>query len=229
MKISELGLGVSEGKLKYKDEKLLKLVEKFDPQKISPFFVEFVGENFADSECIAVLKEKLLDLLIVDMEKIEGRLGRISDEAQKQLLERCLKSLEKEMPLCDVEFNPQELLIVKELALLSFKPTLIVETAFEVNELIEKILKKSATVFFYTAGKKEVKAWPFKKGLDVVSCAGKIHSDLARGFIKAEIVNFEDFKDVHNMQEAKEKGVVKLVDRDYIVQDGDILDIRFNV
>ncbi len=62
-----------------------------------------------------------------------------------------------------------------------------------------------------------------------MTCAGKIHSDLARGFIKADIVSYEDFLQVYNMQEARSKGLVKLVDRDYTIQEGDIIEIRFNI
>jgi len=64
---------------------------------------------------------------------------------------------------------------------------------------------------------------------DIVTCAGKIHSDLARGFIKADIVSYDDFMQVYNMQEARSKGLVKLVDRDYIIREGDIIEIRFNI
>ena len=64
---------------------------------------------------------------------------------------------------------------------------------------------------------------------DIVTCAGKIHSDLARGFIKADIVSYQDFMQVYNMQEARTKGLVKLVDRDYTIRAGDIIEIRFNV
>ena len=72
-------------------------------------------------------------------------------------------------------------------------------------------------------------AWPVKEGSDIVTCAGKIHSDLARGFIKADIVRYEDLIKVFNWQEARTKGLVRVVDRDYIIQAGDVIEIRFNV
>ena len=87
----------------------------------------------------------------------------------------------------------------------------------------------ASIVFFYTAGKKEVHAWPVPEGADIVSCAGKIHSDLARGFIKADIVSYQDLIGVHNLQEARSKGLVKLVDRDYAIRPGDVVEIRFNI
>ena len=68
-----------------------------------------------------------------------------------------------------------------------------------------------------------------KKGEIVLEAAGKIHSDLKRGFIKAEVVNCKDLDNFFNMAEAKAKGLVKLVDRDYVMRENDIIEIRFNV
>jgi ribosome-binding ATPase YchF (GTP1/OBG family) len=133
------------------------------------------------------------------------------------------------VPLCDVQFTEAELALLKILAPLSLKPTLIAAEAPEVNDAIARLLKKSGLIFFYTADKKEVHAWPVQRDSDIVTCAGRIHSDLARGFIKADIVNYDDFLQVYNMQEARAKGLVKLVDRDYTIHEGDIIEIRFNV
>ncbi|MFH1460220.1 MAG: DUF933 domain-containing protein [Candidatus Omnitrophota bacterium] len=229
MKISCLGVDIENGKIKYQDERLVKLTEKFDPKKISPFFAEFVGENFSGSDCIIVARDKILDFLIMDMEKVDTRMNNTKDEAEKKIWQKLQQYLEKEVPVCDIEFNAEEFSKVKELAPLSLKPTLVVEGEIEINDLIIQAFSKSGMMFFYTAGKKEVRSWPVKKNSDIITCAGKIHSDLARGFIKAEIINFKDFINFHNMQEAKANGLVKLVDRDYIVQEGDIIDIRFNV
>ncbi|OGL43941.1 MAG: hypothetical protein A2161_09875 [Candidatus Schekmanbacteria bacterium RBG_13_48_7] len=84
-------------------------------------------------------------------------------------------------------------------------------------------------MFFYTVGKQEVHAWLVQKYTDAVSCAGKIHTDLARGFIKAELLSCEDMMTVHNMHEARTRKLTKLVDRDFIIPMNSILDIRFNV
>jgi len=230
MKVACLGVDVQEGKTKYEDPKLLKLVEKFSSDKVSSYFFEFVGGNYIKADAIAVSTEKLLDFLILDMEKIETRINNTTDETEKQILQKCLQNLEKEIPLCDVEFQESELVVLRALAPLSLKPTLIIgDRNIPISALIEEVLKKSNNIFFYTAAKKEVKAWLVKKDSQAIECAGKIHSDLARGFIKAEIVNFTDFESCHNMNDAKSKGLVKLVDKDCPVRDGDILDIKFNV
>jgi ribosome-binding ATPase YchF (GTP1/OBG family) len=128
-----------------------------------------------------------------------------------------------------VDFSDEELTLLKTLAPLSLKPTVIAASQPEINDAIEQVLHKAGIVFFYTADKKEVHAWPVKENSDIVTCAGKIHSDLARGFIKAEIVSYEDLMSVYNWQEARTKGLVRLVDRDYTIREGDVIEIRFNV
>ena len=229
MKVCTIGLDLPEGKVKYHDEKFVELVKKCDPLKVTPFYVEFIQDDFVHADAFVVAADRVLDLLILDMEKLEGRRDRTDDPMEKALLAKCLERLEEEQPLCDVTFSPEESSLLKTLAPLSLKPTLLVSEAMEVNEIITKILAKAQTVFFYTVGKKEVHAWPVPRHADIVTCAGKIHTDLARGFIKADIVKYDDFLNVFNMQEARTKKLVHLVDRDYHIEDGDIVEIRFNV
>ncbi|WP_347490516.1 redox-regulated ATPase YchF [Desulfoscipio sp. XC116] len=82
---------------------------------------------------------------------------------------------------------------------------------------------------FFTVGEDEVKAWTIPVGLNAKSAAGKIHSDLERGFIRAEVVAFDDLHGLGSMNKVKEKGLARLEGKDYMVKDGDILNIRFNV
>lgn len=82
---------------------------------------------------------------------------------------------------------------------------------------------------FFTVGDDEVKAWTIKKGTDAKRAAGKIHSDLERGFIKAEVVKYRDLADLGSMAKSKEKGLYRLESKEYIVEDGDIINFRFNV
>ena len=229
MKICSIGFDLPAGKVKYQDERVIALDQKLSPKKISPFYVEFTCEDFNHCDGFLVARERLWDLLILDMEKLEGRRDRTADAAEKELMTKCLNCLEQEIPLCDGDFSGAELSLLKTLAPLSLKPTLILDQAPELNDAITLILKKSGIIFFYTADKKEVHAWPVVQHSDIVTCAGKIHSDLARGFIKADIVNYDDFIQVYNMQEARSKGLVKLVDRDYTIHEGDIIEIRFNI
>jgi ribosome-binding ATPase YchF (GTP1/OBG family) len=224
-----LGLDLPEGKVKYQDERVIGLDRKFAAHKVTPFYAEFIKDDRQQGDAFIVSREKVLDLLILDMEKLETRRDRSTDDKEKKLLDRCLKYLEEGTPLCDLEFEPEEAALLKALAPLSLKPTVIVESEPEVNAAIEMVLHKAGITFFYTADKKEVHAWPVKENSDIVTCAGKIHSDLARGFIKAEIVSYQNLMSVYNWHEARTKGLMRLVDRDYTIREGDVIEIRFNV
>jgi len=82
---------------------------------------------------------------------------------------------------------------------------------------------------FFTVGEDEVKAWPIRKGSDALTAAGKIHTDIARGFIRAEVVSYADLVAQGSMKACREQGLVRLEGKDYIVQDGDIVHFRFAV
>lgn len=82
---------------------------------------------------------------------------------------------------------------------------------------------------FFTVGEDEVRAWTVRRGATAVEAAGAIHSDLARGFIRAEVISYEDMIACGTLAEARKRGKLRLEGRDYAVQDGDILNIRFNV
>ncbi len=84
-------------------------------------------------------------------------------------------------------------------------------------------------VSFLTVGKDEVRAWTIREGTAAVKAAGKVHSDIERGFIRAEVVAYEDFVSAGSMAAAKEKGKVRQEGKQYVVQDGDIINFRFNV
>ena len=82
---------------------------------------------------------------------------------------------------------------------------------------------------FFTVGKDEVRAWTFRKGMKAPACAGIIHSDFERGFIKAEVTSFNDLEELGNEKAVKENGKLRLEGKDYEMQDGDICYFRFNV
>lgn len=84
-------------------------------------------------------------------------------------------------------------------------------------------------ITFLTAGEQECRAWTVEKGSTAPEAAGKIHSDMEKGFIRAEVVSFEDLKRVGSMAAAREEGLLRLEGKDYIVQDGDVCHFRFNV
>jgi hypothetical protein len=82
---------------------------------------------------------------------------------------------------------------------------------------------------FLTAGPKESRAWTIKAGATAPQAAGVIHTDFERGFIKAEVVSYDDLIDAGSMAEAKSRGKVRIEGKDYVMQDGDVVEFRFNV
>lgn len=229
MKIGFTSVDLPEGKVKYQDDGLQALIEKDHPKKISPYYVEFLKDEFVRVNAIVVPKANILDLLILDMEKIESRLTRIAGQDEEELLLHCMEVLEQEMPLCDIEFTEDQQAMLNTLSPFSLKPVVQINGTEEVNAIITQVLEKAGYMFFYTSGPSESHAWLVKKHSDIVTCAAAIHSDLARGFIKGDVVSFEDYLNCHNFNECKSKGLAKLVERDYIVQPREIIEIRFNV
>ena len=98
---------------------------------------------------------------------------------------------------------------------------------------LDKVIKSSYDLLglmsFLTAGEPEVRAWTIKKGTKAPQAAGKIHSDIERGFIRAEIVSYDDLMREGSMVAAKEKGLVRSEGKEYVMQDGDIVLFKFNV
>ena len=84
-------------------------------------------------------------------------------------------------------------------------------------------------ISFLTAGEDECRAWTIKKGTKAPQAAGKIHTDFERGFIKAEVVNYQDLLDNGSLAAAREKGIVGMEGKEYVVKDGDVILFRFNV
>lgn len=98
-----------------------------------------------------------------------------------------------------------------------------------VSKLIKESYNLLGLMSFLTAGPEETRAWTIKIGTSAVNAAGKIHSDIQRGFIRAEIVNYDDLISLGSMVTAREKGLVRLEGKEYIMQDGDVVYFRFNV
>jgi len=229
MKVGFTGLDIPEGKIKYQDQILSALANKDKAKKVSPFFIEFLKDEYINTNAIIIHCNALLDLLILDIEKIEGRINRSGNKDEINVLNRCLLHLEKEQPLCTLEFNQMESEILKELSPHSYKPVIQIENDDDVNNIIKMILDYTGNMFFYTSGPQESRAWLVPSESDILTCAGKIHSDLAKGFIKGDVVSYTDYMNCHNFNECKSKGVAKMVDKDYIVQPNEIIEIRFNV
>ncbi len=136
---------------------------------------------------------------------------------------------ENNLPLVELSAN-----IEKEISELEGKDrdVFLQEMGIEeagIVKIARTMYKTLGLISFFTVGEDEVKAWTIKKGTIAKEAAGKIHSDMERGFIRAEVVSFEDFKELGSMAAVKEKGLFRLEGKDYQVKDGDIIHFRFNV
>ncbi len=102
-------------------------------------------------------------------------------------------------------------------------------TSSGVDQLIKSAFKMLGLMSYLTAGEKEVRAWTIKIGTKAPQAAGEIHSDIERGFIRAEIIGYEDLVKCGSRKAASEQGLARLEGKEYVMQDGDVVDFRFNV
>jgi ribosome-binding ATPase YchF (GTP1/OBG family) len=122
----------------------------------------------------------------------------------------------------------------EEFSLLSPEEAAELMGAYDLTELgVSRVAKKlydmMELVSFFTVGEDECRAWTVSKGDNALTAAGQIHSDIQKGFIRAEVVAFDDFKACGNFNEAKKRGLFRLESKAYLVADGDIIHFRFNV
>lgn len=237
-----------------------------------------------------------LELAISDLEIVQNRIGKIAKKCEMtkdkgELLEfatlkKCEDALMHNIPLRRLEFNKDELLVLKPFCLITLKPIIYMANVNEDDAILghnkytdmvsEYASKENASVIvvcakmeselaemndddkieflkemgisnsgldklifatydllglqtFFTSGKDECRAWTFRKGMKAPECAGIIHSDFQRGFIKAEIMSFDDLKECGSELKVKEAGKMRLEGKEYLMQDGDIVYFRFNV
>ena len=97
------------------------------------------------------------------------------------------------------------------------------------NRIIKEGYSLLGLISYLTAGKQEVRAWTITRGTKAPQAAGKIHTDFEKGFIRAEVISFSDLMECGSMAAAKDKGLVRLEGKEYVMQDGDIVLFRFNV
>ena len=237
-----------------------------------------------------------MELIYSDIEQVEKRIDKTQKllkgdktlQAQLDLLNRILETLNEGKTARQVEMTDDEKEMLGDLNLLTLKPIIYVANVSEdeaaevspdnemynsvkkaaeaegaevipvcagieaeISELepeekkafledmgitesgLDKLIKASYSLLGYisylTAGPKEVRAWTIVKGTKAPQAAGKIHSDFERGFIRAEVVSFDDLMECGSMNVAKEKGLVRSEGKDYVMRDGDIVLFRFNV
>lgn len=165
----------------------------------------------------------ILYIANVSEEQLENPL---EDPRVKQVIEYAKKQKAEVVPLC--------VKIEEELSGLEDSDKQEMLEMYGLSESgLDKVIQKSYDLLglmsFLTAGEPEVRAWTIKKGTKAPEAAGKIHSDIQRGFIKADVVSFDDLIREGSMNAVREKGLVRSEGKDYVMQDGDVVLFKFNV
>ena len=232
MKIGIIGiLEIALGKHNVKDPRLDEVDKITKAKKKTYVQVEVVGENvIADCDAILTLKDSRADLILRDLEFVETRLGRAEQEAEKALLNKLKAALEKEEFVSSVALADAEKETLSVYGLLTNKPVVSAEKTEleEPNSLLAKALQEAGYISFFTTGEKETRAWLIRKGTTAWEAAGVIHSDIQKGFIRAEIISFEDFMALGGETQAKQAGKMRLEQKEYVMKDTDLVNFRFN-
>ena len=135
-------------------------------------------------------------------------------------------------PLLPVENGPNgiDLKLEAELAELpAEEATAFREDASALEEVVRRLSDELGLISFFTAGDKETRAWSLRRGQNALDAAATIHSDLARGFIRAEVIRWDDLVEAGSHAEAARRGLQRLEGKTYVVEDGDVLNVRFNL
>jgi ribosome-binding ATPase YchF (GTP1/OBG family) len=134
-------------------------------------------------------------------------------------------------PLLAVENGPNgiDLKLEAELAELGDDAAEFREGASALEEVVRRLSEELGLISFFTAGEKETRAWTLRRGQSAIEAASTIHSDIARGFIRAEVIRWDDLVKAGSHAEAARAGLQRLEGKTYEVQDGDVLNVRFNV
>ena len=231
MKTTIFGLeNIPLGKKNILDERLKKLEEMFTSKKVTFLQIEFILiENIKDAEVVISGKEKKSDLILSDLEYVEDRLTKEISPQEKELFSKAKEILEKEEFLSK-QLNPEELKILKGFPLITVLPVYLIREEADLNkaEVLQEIYYLSGRICFFTAGEKEARAWSIHNGNTALEAAGCIHSDIQKGFIRAEVVSVHDLLEIGNYNQVKNEGKVRLENKEYIVKDGDYIIFRFN-
>jgi GTP-binding protein YchF len=193
----------------------LKLQEGLEAEKP----VSSLIENENELELIKSLGLLTAKPIMVVANVSEGQLGKEFKfdnlDESVEVVSLCAK-LESELAQLDVDSRTE------------FMADLGISEA-AVNRFVQSCYATLGLISFLTIGKDEVRAWPIRRGTSALDAAGKVHTDMKRGFIRAETMAFGDLKELGNEKAVKAAGKVRLEGKNYIVQDGDVINFRFNV
>ncbi len=232
MKIALFGVpGIKTGRHNLKDPRLDQADQLVEAQKKVHAQVELIDDKaLADADAILVTAESKADLILADLEFIETRLGRGPQDAERAALDKLKAALESERYVFQSGLTPEETQALTAHAFTTNKP--VIEASAEdlqnADALLLRAFAEAGYISFLTVGGKENRAWPLRRGVTAWDAAGTIHSDIQKGFIRAEIIAFSDFVEAGGETGAKRAGKLRLELKTYVMQDYDVVNFRFN-
>jgi hypothetical protein len=232
MKLALFGIPeIKFGKHNLKDPRFDQADKLVEADKKTNAQVDIAGEDqLLEADAILASQDSKADLLLKDLEFVETRLGRDPQPAERAALEKIQALLESERFLFNSGLAPEDLQSVAAHSFFTNKP-IAVATPEEIQNpdaLLLRAFAEAGYICFLTVGGKENRAWPIRKGMTALEAAGTIHTDMQKGFIRAEIIGFADFIAAGGETEAKRAGKQRLETKQYVMQDYDLTNFRFN-
>ncbi|MBP7827363.1 MAG: DUF933 domain-containing protein [Verrucomicrobia bacterium] len=233
MKICLFGIsGIPIGRHNVKDPRLDTADRLVEAKKKTPVQVDVVnGDSTATADVLAATADSRLDLILRDLEFVETRLGRNPDEPERTALLKLQTQLERDGFVADAVLSSAEReAVAVHSCFLTSKPV-VIATAAELAQpeaLILRAYQAGGFISFLTVGGKENRAWMIRRGATAWEAAGAIHSDIQRGFIRAEVISYADLVAHGGETGAKRAGCQRLEGKTYVMQDYDVVNFRFN-
>lgn len=224
-------LGIPLGKHNVRDPRLDQADALVEARKKTYAQVEVVGEEeLLTCDAILTTRAALSDLLMKDLNFVETRLGRDAAAAEKAVLNKLAEVLTSEKPVAAAGLTAEELSVISMHCFHSNKPVIVVEETelADPAALVLRAFAESGWISFLTVGGKENRAWPIRAGTTAWEAAGTIHTDIQKGFIRAEIISFSDLVEAGGETRAKRANQLRLELKTYVMQDYDVTNFRFN-
>jgi Protein of unknown function (DUF933) len=233
VKISLFGIsGIALGKHNVKDPRLDQADKLVEAQKKAYAQADVVEEKeMVTADAILTTRAALSDLLMKDLDAVETRLGRDPAAAEKAVLQKIADALMSETPVSAAGLTADELNAISAHNFYSNRPVVVAEEESELTApgaLLVRALKESGYISFLTVGGKENRAWPIHAGATAWEAAGTVHTDIQKGFIRAEVISFADLIEAGGETQAKRAGKQRLELKTYVMQDYDVVNFRFN-
>ena len=223
--------GIPTGKHNLKDPRLDEADRLVEAKRKTYAQIDLVGaEEALTADSILVPREHVIELIFQDLDFIETRLGRGPGEAEKSVLEKLKAHLELERTVHEASLTAAELQAVAAHNFHTNRPVVVAEPQ-ELDHpdgLILRAFAQSGGLSFLTVGGKENRAWPIRRGATAWEAAGVIHTDIQKGFIRAEVISYEEFMAAGGETQAKRAGKQRLELKSYVMQDYDVVNFRFN-